>query len=209
MFAAPVMEPSSGVGIPFALAQLSPPAVEIIAARQVGSGGLQLYTRNADGSFADGPAYAPGFAPAADPDWLQLVDVDGDGHLDVAVQDSLTGAINVFLNDGNGGLGPAIVTPFPAHGTFALGDVDLDGKVDLVTASTDGLGVLVGNGDGTFQAPVLFPLAQTSCPTCTFGYVIRLADMNGDGKLDVVAIAVADNGGSMAKLTIQVLYNTM
>jgi hypothetical protein len=70
------------------------------------------------------------------------------------------------------------------EGGGALGDFNGDGKLDLVLSSeslpnkfTDVL-VLSGNGDGTFQQPVDY---VTSNPN----YNVFIADLNGDGKLDI------------------------
>jgi len=72
-------------------------------------------------------------------------------------------------------------------GTIVQGDFNEDGKPDLVMgggpSSQDQLTLQLGNGDGTFQAP-------TVIGTAAGGSQIRdllAADMNGDGKLDVVA----------------------
>src|SRR5262249_27579624 len=64
----------------------------------------------------------------------------------------------------------------------AAGDVDGDGKPDIVVGDANGSGVYVvlGNGDGTFKAPV---------PYATGGGTINsiaIADFNGDGKPDIV-----------------------
>jgi hypothetical protein len=67
----------------------------------------------------------------------------------------------------------------------AIGDVNNDGKLDLVTANEGsfgggGVSVLLGKGDGTFNAALNYPM----------GYELRsvaLADFNGDGKLDLAA----------------------
>src|SRR6266581_8969899 len=66
---------------------------------------------------------------------------------------------------------------------IAVGDFDGDGKADIVVGRTDGrVHFLHGNGNGTFAAPVQFAWKQT-----TFNaWAYTAADMNGDGKLDVV-----------------------
>src|SRR5258707_3572411 len=80
---------------------------------------------------------------------------------------------------GSGGVGAYAV---------AVGDVNGDGNPDLVVANQSAdssggngsVGVLLGNGDGTFR---------TAVPYASGGYqtqAVALADVNGDGKLDLV-----------------------
>lgn len=64
--------------------------------------------------------------------------------------------------------------PFENTVSVAVGDFNGDGKADFVTPSH----LLMGNGDGTFQAPIGY--------AGTGGDFIVSADVNGDGKLDVV-----------------------
>jgi len=78
---------------------------------------------------------------------------------------------------------------------IAAGDIDGDGKIDLVTANNDSgdVSVLWGNGDGTFPASA--SLAVSDGPSA-----IALADFDGDGKLDIV---IADDIDS----TVSVMIN--
>jgi hypothetical protein len=83
--------------------------------------------------------------------------------------------------------------------SIAVGDVNGDGKPDLVVANPLGwpycgsgspwVGVLLGNGDGTFQ-----PVATYGTGTGGYATSVAAADVNGDGKLDLVVSNTAAGG---------------
>jgi Big-like domain-containing protein/VCBS repeat protein len=81
--------------------------------------------------------------------------------------------------------------------TAATADLNGDGNGDIVVASSGFSGansgqvsILLGNGDGTFQAPVNIPVVAPITG-------VTIDDMNGDGKLDLVVVGLTlFNGGT-------------
>jgi hypothetical protein len=118
---------------------------------------------------------------------VAIGDVNGDGKSDLLTAGSSSpdggyGEVGVLLATGNGRF-----QRFPSFATYdsggmypsaiATGDVNGDGRLDVVVSNYANIGVLLGNGDGTFQ------------PVRTFGAganAVALADVNGDGKLDLL-----------------------
>jgi len=153
---------------------------------------------------------------------LQVADFNHDGKPDIAYNfmDSsyntqvITEGFAVQLGNGDGTFqAPKIVTtyssttpPLAAFGSSigAIGDVNHDNFPDVVLILPGtivdftlqrSIELLVGNGDGTFQAPAPLTLTGNMNPfDCTnnLGFPIAFADLNGDGKVDIVA------GGSSA-----------
>jgi hypothetical protein len=98
-----------------------------------------------------------------------------------------------MLGNGNGTFGPA---SFLATDKFAAGvavaDFNGDGKLDIVTANrlggnfTGNISLLLGNGNGTFKPHVEFSIGFNDVG-------VAVADLNGDGKQDLV---VTDDSGT-------------
>jgi hypothetical protein len=78
-------------------------------------------------------------------------------------------------------------------GGVAVADFNGDGKPDLVAVNgNNGVDVLLGNGDGTFQAKKTYSTGNDTAPT-----FVVVGDFNGDGKQDLV---VADSFGTISVL---------
>ena len=86
--------------------------------------------------------------------------------------------------------------------SVAIGDLNGDGKADLVTASPEAhaVSVLINRGDASFQAKVDYGLGSFTYPAS-----VAISDLNGDGKPD---LATANSGnGDFIGTTVSVLLN--
>ena len=169
------------------------------------NGALDLVTANSNGTVSvllgnGGGSFRPriDLAVGGSPHSVAVGDFNGDGRLDVVTAQQLTDTVSVLLGHGDGTFAPPLV--FAASGqnftpqSMALGDVNGDGKLDLVIKSVSvldsdafQLGVLLGNGDGTFQGPILAPAQPDGSGD------LALGDFNNDGRMDA---AVADQLGA-------------
>ena len=155
-----------------------------------------------DGNFTPGPSFGS-FGPANTTLPLNsaaLGDFNRDGTLDVAAVGNTRTGVMIYLNNGDGTFRPngyAIVGQAPQY--MISGDFNGDGILDLATVAYDAsftflqLGLLLGNGDGTFQR--VRYLANDISDTSF--HAIVASDFNGDGKLDMVY-----NDGSQLVLLI-------
>jgi hypothetical protein len=144
------------------------------------------------------------------PVWTELADVNGDGILDLITSVFGTDSINVQLGNGNGTFGTA--TPILISAGFGPAEVHAvslrgDGKLDLIVGSfnVNQIAVLLGNGNGTFEAPTLYTVGTAiNTPTS-----LTAGDFNHDGNLDVAVANTGNNtvsillGNGSGSLTVQ------
>ncbi len=131
------------------------------------------------------------YAVGAGPYRVAVADLNGDGNPDLAVtnygDNTLDSTVSVLLGNGDGTLQPAVNYPTGVGSEpvgIAVADFNGDGSPDLAVtnqgAGPDGsVGVLLGNGDGTFQDEVSYAAGTES-------WGIAAADLNGDGNPDLV-----------------------
>jgi hypothetical protein len=145
---------------------------------------LNIFLGNGDGTFQSNKALNTG----TQLNYVAVADVNGDGKVDVLALSDASAGLFVFLGNGDGTLKPGTISDAGLHGEgLVTGDFNGDGKVDVATvtnnvaAGTSALAVLLGNGDGTFQSPIV-----SDSTTGSLGEAEAEADFNGDGKLDLV-----------------------
>ena len=178
------------------------------------NGAVGVLLGNGDGTFQAAISYSSGGAGAIS---VAVADVNGDGRPDllmanqcVSSSDCSTGAVSVLMGNGDGTFQAAI--SYSSGGaeavSLAVADVNGDGRPDLLVAnqcvsssdcSTGGVGVLLGNGDGTFQAAVSYNSGGY------FTYTVAVGDVNGDRKLDLIVANECQNSGCSGPGEISVL----
>jgi hypothetical protein len=111
-------------------------------------------------------------------------DLNADGKIDLVTGNSPS--VSVLLGNGDGTFGAAttfaILPSVLAGGaSVTADDFNGDGKLDLAAGEDGGVGVLPGNGDGTFGARSDF-----ICDASTHHNAVIAGDFNLDGKIDLV-----------------------
>ena len=166
--------------------------LDIITAN-FGSTDTSVLLGNGNGTFQGATKFATGTNSRS----ATLGDVNGDGRLDIIAANYNSDNASVILGTG----GSALFATFSPQQTFAagngaqsqaLGDLNGDGKLDMVTAngSAATASVLLGNGNGTFQT-------QATVSTGTAPRSVTLGDVNDDGKLDIITANRESNTASV------------
>jgi hypothetical protein len=118
-------------------------------------------------------------------------DLNRDGFTDLTTINEVSSDLRVFMNNGAGDFGPLVTpyTPIPVESSpNDVADFDQDGFIDVVVSSyqTSTIAVAWGNGDGTFDQPLVLNVGSTPRG---FGVI----DVDGDGDLDITVANAGSN----------------
>jgi hypothetical protein len=151
--------------------------------------------QSAAGAFVLPSRFGVGTGPAN----LVVADVNGDGRPDLVVANATDQTVSVRFADPAkpGFFLPAIVLATPSRTPLdvAVGDLNGDGRMDIVVAASGANSVLVftQTATGTFNAPVAYPVGGDP-------QAVTVADLDGNGRADIAAATTAN--------TVSVLLQT-
>jgi hypothetical protein len=179
-----------------AVADFNGDGIPDLAVANYGAASISVLTGNGDGTFQPQTTYAVGASPSS----VAAGDLTGDGIVDLAVANRKSNTVGVLLGNGDGTFRPQQSYPVGVQPrTVVIADLSGDGKPDLAVSNlgsyaNGSVSVLLSNGDGTFQS-------QQSYPVGTYPDALAVADVNGDGRPDLIAANYGDD-------TVSVLLNT-
>ena len=135
--------------------------------------------------LADGKG---GFSPhqlpirTGEPWFAAIADLNRDGKPDIIATHHEINAMTVMIGDGRGGFTETNGSPFDFGVSFSqlmVADVDRDATTDIVATKGDSLRVLLGDGRGALKPGASVPVGPGA-------WRLAIADLNGDGAIDVV-----------------------
>ncbi|MCW3106195.1 MAG: C-terminal target protein, partial [Segetibacter sp.] len=165
-------------------------------------GGTVFVFRNTStvGNITFANAIAAATFATGGPENVAIGDLDGDGKADMTVANKVSGLVSVFPNistTGNIVFGTEVVlTPGTKPVKAALGDFNADGKPDLAVVNSTGSSISVFQNNSSIGSMSF--AAKVDLPADNKVVNLAIADIDGDGKVDIVSVAV--NGGGVVSV---------
>jgi hypothetical protein len=148
---------------------------------------IRVHLGNGTGKFDAGTHYHTGHFPG---NVVKAADLNGDGAPDIVVLNGGDSDFTILLNQGDGTFKAGkTYNGGPDAFSFFIANLNQDNKPDLAFNVEGSLGVILGNGDGTFQAE----LAQNDVNPAHGKNILTAIDMNNDHKADLI---LTDGGSS-------------
>lgn len=147
----------------------------------IGESKTEIYAGDGKGAFANPLLYTTG-TPQYNTRDLVVTDLNADGKKDLAVASAMGSTL--LINDGKGAFTSKKLNE-PGGQSIAVGDINLDGKLDVITVGSYNNGNGIANGLGTLNFDALYPFGEM---LMDWNY-IKVVDFNKDGYNDLFGMA--------------------
>ena len=150
---------------------------------------LTVLTNNGNGVFGSNATLSVGSRPYG----VAAADVNADGKVDLVSANYNAHTLTVLTNEGSGSFGFAATLAVNGYpNSMVAADINGDGNVDLISANLSvfpnagTLTVLTNNGSGGFGSNTVANVGRQP-------FSVAAADVNGDGRLDLITANFGDN----------------